>query len=114
MKNIYSDPEAFGTELFGSIDFESGYGFDIIAIWTDHYGGLWYAEDRGCSCPAPFEDHDLRTLQSATPRELIERIRVRSMRSSTNAQPDVVASLIDRLNRLRLVTESSPGGVERP
>jgi hypothetical protein len=61
---IFASPAAFGLESFGSIDWsDGGYDFDYIAVWRDlGTGTFYYAEDSGCSCPSPFEDHSRETL----------------------------------------------------
>lgn len=58
MSNVYYDPENFGLKILGEIDFSSGsYEFDVSVVWADvETGALYYADDSGCSCPAPFED----------------------------------------------------------
>ncbi len=55
--NIYYDPEKFGLEQVGEIDFSSGaYEFDLTVVWRRvSDDALVYAEDSGCSCPSPFE-----------------------------------------------------------
>lgn len=73
--NIYSDPEHFGLEVFGTIDAAPGsYEFDYLVVWREKATGqLWWASDSGCSCPTPFEDfsfpnrgdHVLRKVNTA-------------------------------------------------
>lgn len=60
--DIYNDPEKFGLETVGSIDWSSdSYEFDITVVLRDpSTGQIFYAEDSGCSCPSPFEDYTSR------------------------------------------------------
>lgn len=62
--NVYYSPEKYGLRTIGEIDFSSGsYEFDILVVFQDvETGKFYYAEDSGCSCPSPFEDHDRTTL----------------------------------------------------
>lgn len=54
--NIYYNPENYGLETVGVIDWSDGcYQFDYTAVWRTEDGTLYYAEDSGCSCPSPFE-----------------------------------------------------------
>lgn len=52
--NIYSEPEKFGFETLGDVNFSDSYEFDIILVLTRR-GQVYYAQDSGCSCPIPFE-----------------------------------------------------------
>lgn len=62
--NIYYDPKAFGLSVFGEVEYSSGcYEFDTLVIWQDEQGGLWWAQDSGCSCPVPFEQENRETTQ---------------------------------------------------
>lgn len=57
MNNIYYNPEAFGLELVGEIEWrECYYEFDFLAVWKEKRGQYWIGQDSGCSCPSPFED----------------------------------------------------------
>ncbi len=68
--NIYSNPEAFGLRIFGEVDSGGGYDFDKLVVWQDlGTKELLWAHDSGCSCPTPFEDHDLTTLRPIRSRE---------------------------------------------
>lgn len=59
MTTIYYDPAHFGYELVGMLDQEDmSYEFHMLGLWQRiSDGSLWWAEDWGCSCPAPFEDY---------------------------------------------------------
>lgn len=62
--NIYYDPEKFGLTTIGEIDWSDGnYVFDLTTVWKRESDGRFvYAEDSGCSCPAPFEDTGIEDL----------------------------------------------------
>ena len=62
-ENIYYDPEKFGFEVVGSIDWsEPCYDFDMTVVWKSKRGEYWVASDSGCSCPAPFQDTGVNDL----------------------------------------------------
>jgi hypothetical protein len=84
MSNIYYSPEKFGLTQVACIDFSDGdYQFSYLAVWKDSEGNLYYAEDSGCSCPAPFEDFNgiesLTRVQSA--KEIVSRMKYRAEES---------------------------------
>lgn len=58
MPNIYYNPEHFGLEIVAEIGEEHFYDFDILAVWKDKEGNLYYGDSSGCSCPSPFEEYD--------------------------------------------------------
>lgn len=53
--NIYYDPENFGLEIVASEDRGYTYEFDMVVVWKNKQGDLFWASDSGCSCPTPFE-----------------------------------------------------------
>lgn len=57
--DIYYRPENHNVEIVGEIDYyEEPYEFDLTVVWRRKDDGkLLYADDSGCSCPTPFEDH---------------------------------------------------------
>lgn len=64
--NPYSHPGKLGLEIVGEAwDENASYSFCYFVVWRDQEGNLYYAEDEGCSCPAPFENHQLGDLQKA-------------------------------------------------
>jgi hypothetical protein len=74
--NPYYNPENFGLELVGSIDWrDEDYSFDMTVVWKAKRGEYYIGDDSGCSCPSPFEDvtkleeldgpHNKRALESA-------------------------------------------------
>lgn len=58
MSNPWYNPEHFGLEIIGYVDWSSGhYEFDYSAVWYRPEDGTWYyGKDSGCSCPEPFGD----------------------------------------------------------
>ncbi len=55
-KNCYSNPDHFGLTIVCEIDDpDACYSFEMIILWRDDAGRLFYACDEGCSCPSPFE-----------------------------------------------------------
>lgn len=59
----YYHPEAFGLTLVAEFELaEPCYSFDTFAIWyRQDTGSYYWANDSGCSCPAPFEDYSARS-----------------------------------------------------
>jgi len=64
--NLYHDPKGAGVSILAVIEWQNEpYQFDMTLVvrrLTDD--ALFYLEDKGCSCPLPFED---RTLDNARP-----------------------------------------------
>lgn len=86
MINPYDNPEKLGLEILGEADLSSGnWEFDIICVWVNRQTNqLYYAEDSGCSCPSPFENHGFgddssssKTIVPMTPHEVISHIQMR-------------------------------------
>jgi hypothetical protein len=77
--NIYYNPEKFGLATVGEIDWSSGsYEFDItVVLKRISDGQLFYAEDSSCSCPTPFETHELKDLTPCSPQELQAHLEAR-------------------------------------
>lgn len=63
MGNIYDNPENYGLKIFAEVEEELSYGFSIFVVFQNEAGELFYAEDEGCSCPAPFENLTMNLLQ---------------------------------------------------
>ena len=75
--NIYYSPEAYGLTVVADIDKSSGcYEFDTFVVWKDASGRYYWAEDSGCSCPAPFEWVNLSTAKSGTLADAYNDARV--------------------------------------
>ena len=56
-KNPYYNPELFGLEIVAELNPFLSYEFDMVVVWKDKEGNLFWAADAGCSCPTPFEDY---------------------------------------------------------
>lgn len=66
MSNLYYHPEDFDLKIFATIEDEPYYDFNITVILQDKQGNLFYAQDSGCSCPSPFENHKYEDLMPIT------------------------------------------------
>lgn len=78
--NLYYDPEKFNLTIIGELDFSDGcYCFDYTIVWQDNATKkLYMADDAGCSCPCPFEDHSLNDLvEIERPQVLIDYLNQR-------------------------------------
>ena len=101
MNYIYYSPEKFGLKQIAELDFSSGcYEFDLTVVWQDGDGRLWYGDDSGCSCPAPFEGtglNDLTPIKSA--HEFNEHLKARQ-------KPDVLGlTYVNDSERLAVVAK---------
>lgn len=58
--NPYYNPEAVGAERIGELERPNlSYAFSIFLVLREKATGLvFFADDSGCSCPSPFEDHE--------------------------------------------------------
>ena len=66
MNTVYSFPDHFGLEIVSCIDDpQASYEFDMMMVWRDREGRLFWAADSGCSCPEPFESYE--SVESLTP-----------------------------------------------
>jgi len=76
--DLYSQPEAFGLELVGSIDLDNeSYQFNILAVLHEPPTDKFYIiQDSGCSCPSPFENHTGREAlgEPLTAHETVKRV----------------------------------------
>lgn len=64
MKNMYYEPGAFGLEIVGVLDAGESYEYDLLVLWRDDKGKLYWEAESGCSCPTPFEETSLRGASS--------------------------------------------------
>ena len=63
--NVYTNPEKFGLEIFGSAgEVDSGYYHDLFVVWRSGVC-LYYASHSGCSCIPEFENYGIPDLTSA-------------------------------------------------
>jgi hypothetical protein len=82
--NIYYDPEKFGFEIVGEVEFSSGcYEFDTSVLWRSTDDNSFYvADDSGCSCPMPFGDVGVNDLKPVTKlQDLIDYFEQRKKES---------------------------------
>lgn len=95
MSNVYYNPEDFGLTTIGEVEYSSGcYEFDLIVLWKRSDGVFVTARDSGCSCPSPFEDHNLTTLEPVhTLAELRERLRAANGYYDRTARIDQLLTL---------------------
>lgn len=95
----YSSPEKHGLTMIGDIEWDDeSYQFDMTAVWRDAEGGLYWADDSGCSCPSPFEDfQSIEELTKGTFYELATHLEGRK----ANAQSgDAAARVVELLSRV--------------
>ena len=88
-----------GLKWFGDVDLdEPCYSFNLIGVWRDPADGSWlWAEDRGCSCPRPFEDFTKREdLTPATPHEIAAEI----LKRVEDETDDVKAGAVEFIARM--------------
>lgn len=73
MSNVYYDPKDFGLEPVASLNTDAGsYVFDMFIVWKDKHGEYYWAQDAGCSCPSPFENVTLETLEHGSMAQAVE------------------------------------------
>lgn len=65
MNDVYYKPENYGLKIVDTYEADIGYEFDMVTVWEDESGALFWAADSGCSCPSPFEDYNSK--DSLTP-----------------------------------------------
>jgi hypothetical protein len=77
--NVYYDPEKFGLQLIGEVDYSSGaYEFDLTVVWREMTSGrLVYADDSGCSCPSPFSDVGISDMTAGQPHDVARHLHRR-------------------------------------
>lgn len=67
MSNLYYSPEHFGLESVADLEMVGeSYQFDLVAVWKNMKHEFFWAQDSGCSCPTPFENHDLTSIERLT------------------------------------------------
>ena len=55
-EDVYSNPENYGLKILAEASEDEAYQFNMFVVWEDCAGGMYYADDSGCSCPSPFEE----------------------------------------------------------
>lgn len=105
--NVYYSPEKYGLTPVGEIEWDGeSYQFNITAVWRhQETGDLYYADDSGCSCPAPFETYDsLDELNKATRFEVIkhleDRLENRYQHSYGSSKEEVVGDMAGLISKL--------------
>lgn len=95
----YSAPEKHGLTMLGEVDWDDEpYQFDMTAVWRDADGGLYWADDSGCSCPSPFEDlTSISDLTKGTFHELATHL---DSRKADSRSDDAAAGVVDLLSRV--------------
>jgi hypothetical protein len=75
--NVYYHPEKCGLINIGTLDEDDlSYEYNtLIVVQHTESGRLFWAQDRGCSCPIPFEDEQFTSpndtsLEEITPSSL--------------------------------------------
>ena len=99
--NIYCDPEKFGLTILCMMDTGASYEFDMLVVWQDRDGNVYYAEDSGCSCPAPFSGHGLDSLIKITEHDFL---------AFENHVYHKDAPLYEKLNLIQVVAKAMEGG----
>lgn len=98
-KNIYYQPEAFGLTILDSIEYSGGsYEFDTRVVWQNKLGQLFTARDSGCSCPTPFEDMSLETLEHLDFDELRKEVLAESSREYAGVSPTDAQAFLWRIH----------------
>jgi len=91
--DLYYQPEAFGLQTIGEVEWnDESYSFNFTVVWQSKEDPkvFYWAQDSGCSCPAPFEDFtslDHDDVFKGTKHECIK-------------------ALLDELERVKKVNES--------
>jgi len=95
-KNVYYSPEAFGLKQVEEVELGGGYEFDTFVVWVRVDGPpndyLW-AADNGCSCPTPFDDVDLRSLEHGPLDRLNDAYRTWRDEHTYGAKPPTTLDL---------------------
>lgn len=98
---MYYSPEHFGLTTFGEIQWgEANYDFNLTVVWRRNSDGAFvYAEDSGCSCPAPFEDTGVEDLKRATPLAAFKaHLDERAAEAAPERGGTDVAELLERMH----------------
>ena len=76
-RNVYYHPEASGLAVVAEIEYsDRNYVYDTRVVWRHESGKLLTARDSGCSCPTPFEEYDVMTLEEADITSLTREVAV--------------------------------------
>jgi len=103
IKNVYSNPEAFGLTLVGEAAAELYYSFDITAVWEKD-GKVYVARDEGCSCPSPFENYTRITHLT----EIRDTGKLRALIDDSSYSPNYdPAEVRDLVNKVHAILQGS-------
>jgi hypothetical protein len=96
--NVYYDPDEYGLETFGEIDWSDGnYVFDLTVVWRRTADGVFlYADDSGCSCPSPFENTTVNDLNVVSGLEQFKE----TLQSRQQPGEDRSAAIVGLLERM--------------
>lgn len=99
---MYSDPGLFGLTQIGEIDWSDGcYQFDLTNVWRRGFDGVFvYAEDGGCSCPAPFEDTRVEDLVVLRTRGGLNDFKAHCEKRQSESSEDRAAEIVELLERM--------------
>jgi hypothetical protein len=93
-KNPYYNPEKFGLEIIAELNPHLSYEFDIVVVWKDKEGNLFWAGDAGCSCPTPFERYtSIETLDKFNYNEIESYVKASMYGASDSEKRDFLAKV---------------------
>ena len=102
--NLYYDPQKFGLETIGEIDWSSGsYEFNYTVVWRRTAdGSLLYGEDSGCSCPSPFDTDgidDLTPIDSLADFQAhLTQRNAEALNGYNGTRDSEIAALLERMH----------------
>lgn len=106
MSGIYYDPEKYGLTVVDTLEEDLSYEFDIIAVWEDEEGNLWWGADSGCSCPGIFENYNRK--------EDLDRLTLENFAAFEDAVMAHDVPMNERLKMLEVVKEKLKAKKSRP
>jgi hypothetical protein len=101
--NPYYNPEKYGLEVVGDIEWSDAfYQFDMTVVWFHPESKKYYiAHDSGCSCPSPFEAiNELAEIEEVTIDGAIRQLEFRRGPGQHDGDYGVSESL-ELIKRLR-------------
>lgn len=100
MTNAYYDPEQYELTTVGTIDWDNEpYEFNETLVLRDKDGVFYWADDQGCSCPVPFEDHSFPSDYESGDFFALSRYLTERQVEKNNS--DVDAQVVELLARAR-------------
>ena len=94
--DLYYQPDAFGITPVGEVDWDDeSCSFNITVVWQSKEDPqvFYWAQDSGCSCPAPFEG--FTSLEGNDWAEV-----------NKGTKHECIKALLDELERVKKVNES--------